>query len=47
MAAPAARHQGHGQPDVPVAIAHDLQPFRLLELPADLVELIESPNAPL
>ncbi|KAF1955711.1 hypothetical protein CC80DRAFT_505043 [Byssothecium circinans] len=35
------------QGGVPLAIAHDLQQFRLLELPPELVELIESPNPPL
>lgn len=32
---------------IPFAIAHHLQHFRLLELPPELVELIEAPNPPL
>lgn len=34
---------------VPFAVAHDLQAqaFRLLELPQEIVDLIEAPNPPL
>jgi len=32
---------------VPLSIAHDLATFRLLELPPELVELLEAPNPPL
>ncbi|KAJ4301784.1 hypothetical protein N0V90_003878 [Kalmusia sp. IMI 367209] len=32
---------------VPFAVAHELQTFRLLELPPEIVELIEAPNPPL
>ncbi|KAF2188360.1 hypothetical protein K469DRAFT_567272 [Zopfia rhizophila CBS 207.26] len=31
---------------VPFSIAHDLQQFRLLELPAGILELIDAPNPP-
>ncbi|KAF2451334.1 hypothetical protein P171DRAFT_492622 [Karstenula rhodostoma CBS 690.94] len=31
---------------VPFAVAHDFQTFRLLELPAELVQLLEAPNPP-
>lgn len=31
---------------MPFAIAHDLQHLRLLELPPDLVELLDAPNPP-
>ncbi|KAF9739822.1 hypothetical protein PMIN06_004897 [Paraphaeosphaeria minitans] len=31
---------------VPFALAHDFQHFRLLELPPDLVQLLEAPNPP-
>lgn len=31
---------------VPFSIAHDMQHFRLLELPPEVVELIEAPNSP-
>lgn len=34
------------QGGVPVSIAHDPQHFRLLELPPEIVELIEAPNPP-
>ncbi|KAF2750336.1 hypothetical protein M011DRAFT_474789 [Sporormia fimetaria CBS 119925] len=39
-----ATQQGEG--GVPFSIAHDFQSFRLLELPQDLVELLETPNPP-
>ncbi|KAF2649225.1 sister chromatid cohesion protein-like protein Dcc1 [Lophiostoma macrostomum CBS 122681] len=32
--------------DVPFSVAHDMQQFRLLELPPEIVELIESANPP-
>ncbi|KAF2279017.1 sister chromatid cohesion protein-like protein Dcc1 [Westerdykella ornata] len=32
---------------VPFSIAHELQQFRLLELPQDLVELLDAPNPPM
>jgi sister chromatid cohesion protein DCC1 len=35
------------QGGVPFAVAHDFQHFRLLELPAEIVELIDAPNPPL
>ena len=40
--------QDHQQHDsgVPFAVAHELQNFRLLELPPDLVELLEGPSPP-
>lgn len=31
---------------VPLSIAHDMQQFRLFELPPDLVELIDAPHPP-
>jgi sister chromatid cohesion protein DCC1 len=31
---------------VPFAVAHDYQHFRLLELPPELVQLLEAPDAP-
>ena len=31
---------------VPFSIAHDMQQFRLLELPQEIVELIESAHPP-
>ncbi|KAF2708811.1 hypothetical protein K504DRAFT_502827 [Pleomassaria siparia CBS 279.74] len=39
-----ATQQNHG--GVPFAIAHDMQHFRLLELPPEIVELLEAPNPP-
>lgn len=32
---------------VPLSVAHDLSAFRLIELPPELVALLESPNPPL
>jgi sister chromatid cohesion protein DCC1 len=37
----------HHDEGVPLSIAHDLSAFRLLELPPELVELLEAPNPPL
>jgi hypothetical protein len=31
---------------VPFAIVHDMQHFRLLELPLEIVDLLDSPNPP-
>lgn len=31
---------------VPFAIAHDMQHFRLLELPPEIVELVDAPGPP-
>jgi hypothetical protein len=31
---------------VPFAIAHEMHHFRLLELPPEIVELLDSPNPP-
>lgn len=31
---------------VPFAVAHDLQTFRLLELPPEIVDLLEAPDPP-
>jgi sister chromatid cohesion protein DCC1 len=31
---------------VPFAMAHSLQQFRLLELPAELVDVLDAPNPP-
>lgn len=39
----ATQHQG----GLPVSIAHQQQHFRLLELPPEIVELIDKPNPPL
>ncbi|KAJ4352368.1 uncharacterized protein N0V89_007716 [Didymosphaeria variabile] len=39
-----ATQQGEG--GVPFAVAHELQNFRLLELPPEIVELLEAPNPP-
>ncbi|KAL1597831.1 hypothetical protein SLS60_008318 [Paraconiothyrium brasiliense] len=39
-----ATQQGEG--GVPFAVAHELQNFRLLELPSEIVELLEAPNPP-
>jgi hypothetical protein len=35
------------QGGVPFSVAHQFQPFRLLELPQEIVELIDAPNPPL
>jgi hypothetical protein len=43
-AADMATQQDEG--GVPFSIAHDMQQFRLLELPQEIVELIESANPP-
>jgi hypothetical protein len=32
---------------VPFSIAHEMQQFRLFELPPEIVELIDAPNSPL
>ncbi|KAF2121429.1 sister chromatid cohesion protein-like protein Dcc1 [Lophiotrema nucula] len=39
-----ATQQGEG--GVPFSVAHDLRQFRLLELPAELLELLDSPTPP-
>lgn len=31
---------------MPFAVAHDMQTFRLLELPPEIVDLLEAPNPP-
>jgi sister chromatid cohesion protein DCC1 len=31
---------------VPFSVAHDMQQFRLFELPPEIVELIDAPNPP-
>ena len=33
-------------PGVPFAVAHDLQTFRLLELPPEIVDLLDAPDPP-
>jgi hypothetical protein len=43
-AAPMATQQDEG--GVPFSMAHHLQQFRLLELPAELADLIDAPNPP-
>jgi len=37
----------HDHGGVPVSVAHDMQQFRLLELPPEVLELIEAPHPPL
>jgi sister chromatid cohesion protein DCC1 len=32
---------------VPFAMAHEMQQFRLFELPPEVVELVDAPNPPL
>jgi sister chromatid cohesion protein DCC1 len=32
---------------VPFCMAHEMQPFRLFELPPEIVDLIDAPNPPL
>ena len=39
-----ATQQDHG--GVPFAVAHDMRQFRLLELPPDIVELLDAPSPP-